>query len=168
MDGATEYGVYRLKGQSWVLTQTIDSPPATIFPGNMAVGATGDPTLAKKVAEASANELLAMGVNMDLAPVVDVNTNPLNPVIGVRSFGSNVDLVSQFGTETIEGVQSSGVSAVAKHFPGHGDTDVDSHRDLPVVPHPLDRLQSLEFLPFKDQDRLAARISAARVRTTAR
>ncbi|TME41936.1 MAG: beta-N-acetylhexosaminidase [Chloroflexi bacterium] len=122
---------------------------ATIFPGNMAVGATGDPTLAKKVAEASANELLAMGVNMDLAPVVDVNTNPLNPVIGVRSFGSNVDLVSQFGTETIEGVQSSGVSAVAKHFPGHGDTDVDSHRDLPVVPHPLDRLQSLEFLPFK-------------------
>ena len=122
---------------------------ATIFPGNMAVGATGDPTLAKKVAEASANELLAMGVNMDLAPVVDVNTNPLNPVIGVRSFGSNVDLVSQFGTETIKGVQSSGVSAVAKHFPGHGDTDVDSHRDLPVVPHPLDRLQSLEFLPFK-------------------
>src|SRR2546422_390460 len=85
---------------------------ATIFPGNMAVGATGDPTLAKKVAEASANELLAMGVNMDLAPVVDVNTNPLNPVIGGRSFGSNVDLVSQFGTETIQGVQSSGVSAV--------------------------------------------------------
>jgi beta-N-acetylhexosaminidase len=122
---------------------------ATIFPGNMAVGATGDPTLARRVAEASASELLAMGVNMDLAPVVDVNTNPLNPVIGVRSFGSDVSLVSDFGVQTIQGLQSSGVSAVGKHFPGHGDTDVDSHRDLPVVLHSLERLQTLEFLPFK-------------------
>jgi beta-N-acetylhexosaminidase len=122
---------------------------ATIFPGSMAIGATGDLALARQVAEASANELLAMGVNMDLAPDVDVNTNPLNPVIGVRSFGSNVDLVSQFGAETIRTIQASGVSAVAKHFPGHGDTAVDSHRDLPVVPHPLERLQSLELVPFK-------------------
>lgn len=122
---------------------------ATIFPGNMAVGATGDPFLARRVAEASASELLAMGINMSLAPVVDVNTNPLNPVIGVRSFGSDVDLVSRFGTETINGLQSSGVSAVAKHFPGHGDTSVDSHRDLPVVPHPLERLEALEFRPFQ-------------------
>ena len=122
---------------------------ATIFPGSMAIGATGDLALARQVAEASANELLAIGVNMDLAPDVDVNTNPLNPVIGVRSFGSNVDLVSQFGTETIRTIQASGVSAVAKHFPGHGDTAVDSHRDLPVVPHPLERLQSLELVPFK-------------------
>jgi beta-N-acetylhexosaminidase len=122
---------------------------ATVFPGSMAIGATGNRNLARQVAEASANELLAMGVNMDLAPDVDVNTNPLNPVIGVRSFGSNVDLVSQFGTETIRAIQGSGVSAVAKHFPGHGDTDVDSHRDLPVVPHPLERLQSLELVPFR-------------------
>src|SRR6266851_1627532 len=122
---------------------------ATIFPGNMAVGATGDPTLARRIAEASAGELLAMGVNMDLAPVVDVNTNPLNPVIGIRSFGSDVSLVSDFGVQTIQGLQSAGVSAVGKHFPGHGDTDVDSHRDLPVVAHSLERLQSLEFLPFK-------------------
>ena len=122
---------------------------ATIFPGNMAVGATGDPSLARQVAQASATELLAMGVNMDLGPVVDVNTNPLNPVIGVRSFGSNADLVSQFATQAVEGVQSTGVSAVAKHFPGHGDTSVDSHRDLPVVPHPLSRLESLELLPFQ-------------------
>src|SRR5207302_2522920 len=68
---------------------------------------------------------------------------------GVRSFGSNVDLVSQFAAQAVEGVQSTGVSAVAKHFPGHGDTDVDSHRDLPVVPHPLERLESLEFRPFQ-------------------
>src|SRR6266851_1357998 len=122
---------------------------ATIFPGNMAVGATGDPTLARRIAEASASELLAMGVNMDLAPVVDVNTNPLNPVIGVRSFGSDVSLVSDFGVQAIQGLQSSGVSAVGKHFPGHGDTDVDSHRDLPVVLHSLERLQTLELLPFK-------------------
>ena len=122
---------------------------ATIFPGNMALGATGDPSLARRVAEASASELLAMGINMSLAPVVDVNTNPLNPVIGVRSFGSDVDLVSRFGTETINGLQASGVSAVAKHFPGHGDTSVDSHRDLPVVPYPLERLESLEFHPFQ-------------------
>jgi beta-N-acetylhexosaminidase len=122
---------------------------ATIFPGNMAVGATGDPLLARSLAEASASELLAMGINMDLAPVVDVNTNPLNPVIGVRAFGSNVDLVSAFASQTVDGLQSSGVSAVAKHFPGHGDTAVDSHRDLPVVPHSVERLQSLEFVPFQ-------------------
>jgi beta-N-acetylhexosaminidase len=122
---------------------------ATIFPGNMAVGATGDPLLARKVAEASASELLAMGVNMDLAPVIDVNTNPVNPVIGVRAFGSDASRVSDFGVQAIQGLQSSGVSAVGKHFPGHGDTAVDSHRDLPVVPHPLERLQALELLPFK-------------------
>jgi beta-N-acetylhexosaminidase len=122
---------------------------ATIFPGNMAVGATGDPALARQVAEASAAELLAMGVNMDLAPVVDVNTNPLNPVIGVRAFGSSADLVTQFATQAVEGMQSTGICAVAKHFPGHGDTSVDSHRDLPVVPHPLARLESLELLPFQ-------------------
>jgi beta-N-acetylhexosaminidase len=122
---------------------------ATVFPGNMAVGASGDPTLARRIAEASGHELLAMGVNMDLAPVVDVNTNPLNPVIGVRSFGSDVNLVADFGVQTIQGLQSSGVTAVGKHFPGHGDTDVDSHRDLPVVLHSLEQLQSLEFLPFK-------------------
>jgi beta-N-acetylhexosaminidase len=122
---------------------------ATIFPGNMAVGATGDPRLARQVAQASATELLAMGVNMNLAPVVDVNTNPVNPVIGVRSFGSQVDLVTRLSSQAVQGVQSTGVSAVAKHFPGHGDTSVDSHRDLPVVSHSLERLHSLELLPFQ-------------------
>jgi beta-N-acetylhexosaminidase len=122
---------------------------ATIFPGNMAVGATGDARLAREVAEASARELLAMGVNMDLAPVVDVNSNPRNPVIGVRAFGSDVQLVSRLGAETVRGLQSVGVSAVGKHFPGHGDTDVDSHRDLPVVPHPAERLRSVELVPFE-------------------
>jgi beta-N-acetylhexosaminidase len=122
---------------------------ATIFPGNMAVGATGDSSLARRLAEAEADELLAMGVNMNLAPVVDVNTNPLNPVIGVRAFGSDPALVSQFGVATIDGFQQAGVSAVGKHFPGHGDTAVDSHLDLPLVPHPLERLDSIEFQPFR-------------------
>lgn len=122
---------------------------ATIFPGNMAVGASGDPGLARQLAQAEASELLAMGVNMNLAPVVDVNTNPLNPVIGVRSFGSDPQAVAAFGTATVDGLQGSGVSAVAKHFPGHGDTAVDSHLDLPVVPHPLERLDAIEFQPFR-------------------
>jgi beta-N-acetylhexosaminidase len=122
---------------------------ATIFPGSMALGAAGDPRLAREVAQASARELLAMGINMDLAPVVDVNTNPLNPVIGVRAFGSDVGRVSRYGVETIEGLQTSGVSAVAKHFPGHGDTSTDSHHELPIVDHSLERLQAVELEPFR-------------------
>jgi len=122
---------------------------ATVFPGNMAIGATGDLGLAQKVARAQADELRAMGVNMDLGPVVDVNTNPLNPVIGVRSFGSHTDDVAKLGAETVQTLQAQGVSAVAKHFPGHGDTDVDSHRDLPVVSHPRERLDAIELPPFR-------------------
>ena len=122
---------------------------ATIFPGNMAIGATGNLDLARRVAEASATELRIMGINMNLAPVVDINTNPLNPVIGVRSFGSDVRPVSDFGVQTLQALQSRGVSAIAKHFPGHGDTHVDSHRDLPVVLHPLERLEAIELVPFQ-------------------
>ena len=122
---------------------------ATIFPGNMALGATRDPRLARQVAAAAASELLAMGVNMNLAPVVDVNTNPLNPVIGVRAFGADPELVAALGVQTIGATQAAGVSAVAKHFPGHGDTSVDSHRDLPVVGHAIERLRSVELAPFE-------------------
>jgi beta-N-acetylhexosaminidase len=122
---------------------------ATIFPGNMALGATGDLDLARRVAEAAAVELRSMGVNMNLAPVIDVNTNALNPVIGVRAFGSGADRVADFGAQTIHGLQSLGVSAVGKHFPGHGDTHVDSHLALPIVVHPAERLLSVELVPFK-------------------
>lgn len=122
---------------------------ATIFPGSMALGATGDVGLARRVAEAQARELLAIGVNMNLAPVVDVNTNPRNPVIGVRAFGSDPAAVARFGAATVEGLQGAGVSAVAKHFPGHGDTSVDSHLDLPLVPHPTERLARTEWPPFQ-------------------
>ena len=115
----------------------------------MAVGATGDLDLARRVAAGAASELRSMGINMALAPVLDVNTNPLNPVIGVRSFGSDTGRVSELGVATIRALQSSGISAVGKHFPGHGDTHVDSHRDLPVVPHSLERLHAVELAPFK-------------------
>lgn len=122
---------------------------ATLFPGAMALGATGDPDLAQQVAAAAAEELRAMGINMNLAPVVDVNTNPRNPVIGVRAFGSDPETVARFGAASIEGHQEVGVSAIAKHFPGHGDTAVDSHRDLPVVAHPREHLDTYELPPFR-------------------
>jgi beta-N-acetylhexosaminidase len=121
---------------------------ATVFPGNMALGATRAAPLARRVARAAAAELLAMGINMNLAPVVDVNTSPLNPVIGVRAFGSDPELVATLGRETVVGLQAGHVSAVAKHFPGHGDTSIDSHRDLPVVAGSLDRLHAVELKPF--------------------
>ena len=131
---------------------------ATVFPGAMALGATSDPDLARQVARAQARELLAVGVNMNLAPVVDVNTNPANPVIGIRSFGSEVETVGAFGAATVRGHHDAGVSTVAKHFPGHGDTAVDSHLALPVVPHDRDRLERVELPPF--QAAIAAGVDA--------
>jgi beta-N-acetylhexosaminidase len=122
---------------------------ATVFPGNMALGATGDPSLARRTGEITADELRAIGINMNLAPVLDLNTNRFNPVTGVRTFGSEARSVAEFGAEMITGLQSSGVSAVAKHFPGHGDTAVDSHRDLPVIVHPLPHLEQNELIPFR-------------------
>lgn len=122
---------------------------ATVFPGEMSLGASGDASLTRRVAEASARELQALGINMNLAPVVDVNTNPANPVIGIRSFGGDPGLVSTLATATIEGQRSVGIASVAKHFPGHGDTSVDSHLDLPLVPYPMSRLESVELEPFR-------------------
>jgi beta-N-acetylhexosaminidase len=114
----------------------------------MALGATRDPELARHVAEATARELVGLGITMQLGPVADVNTNPVNPVIGIRAFGSTPELVSQMTVESVRGFQGVGVSAVAKHFPGHGDTATDSHRDLPVVEHVRERLNTVELPPF--------------------
>lgn len=122
---------------------------ATYLPGNMAVGATHDPTNARKVAEIAAKELRALGINMNFAPVLDVNNNPLNPVIGVRSYGEDPKKVANFGVSYIKGLQGGGVIATAKHFPGHGDTSVDSHLDLPLVAHGRERLYKVELYPFK-------------------
>ncbi len=122
---------------------------ATFFPGAMAVAQSGDPENARKVGEIMGEELLSLGINFNLAPVLDINSNPNNPVIGVRSFGDSKETVTAFGTRYIEGLQSKGVLATAKHFPGHGDTASDSHYTLPLINHPLDRLLDFELVPFK-------------------
>lgn len=121
---------------------------STIFPGNMALGAAASERLAHDVAAASGRELAAQGVNINLAPVVDVNSNPENPVIGVRSFGENPEIVGRLGVAAMRGYHSAGVIATLKHFPGHGDTAVDSHLALPTIPATRDRLDRLELIPF--------------------
>jgi beta-N-acetylhexosaminidase len=122
---------------------------ATPLPGNMALGATGSADLARRAGEVLGRELAALGINVDYAPCVDVNVNPRNPVVGVRSFGENPREVARLAAAMIAGIQSQGVAATAKHFPGHGDTDADSHHGLPSVPHGLARLREVEFPPFQ-------------------
>lgn len=121
---------------------------ATELPGNMALGATGSPELAEEAGRITARELRAMGINMIFAPTLDVNINPHNPVIGIRSFGDNPHLVADLGAAMIRGIQSEGVIATVKHFPGHGDTDSDSHLAVPVVNQDRIRLNEVELVPF--------------------
>lgn len=122
--------------------------PLTDWPGNMALGAAADRDLAYQMAAATAAELRSLGIHMNLAPVADVNNNPNNPVIGLRSFGEDVRAVSALVAATVRGYQDHGVMAVVKHFPGHGDTEVDSHHALPVIDHTLERLEAVELPPF--------------------
>ncbi len=122
----------------------------TVMPGAMAQGAADDEALTREAARLSGAELRAIGINMNFAPCLDVNNNPLNPVIGVRSYGENPALAAKLGVAAIEGYKAGGVSAVAKHFPGHGDTSTDSHHELPVVPHGADRLNAVELVPFRE------------------
>lgn len=129
--------------------QVIRIQHATHLPGAMAFGAAADPDLAYRAARQVARELRAMGINLNFAPVMDVNNNPKNPVIGIRSFGEDPGLVARLGAATIRGYQDGGVLATAKHFPGHGDTDVDSHIALPTVPHDRERLDAVELFPFR-------------------
>lgn len=121
----------------------------TLFPGNMALGAAGDPSLAGRVASVIGEELASLGINVNFAPSVDVNNNPLNPIIGVRSFGSDPQAVARLGTAMISSFLEKGVLPAAKHFPGHGDTAVDSHTGLPLIPVSRDRLEGVEFPPFQ-------------------
>lgn len=121
----------------------------TTLPGAMAVGATDDPDLAHRAGAAVGAELATFGVSMNLAPVLDVNTEPANPVIGVRSFGENPERVARLGSATARGLQSVGVLACGKHFPGHGDTTLDSHHVLPTVEHGRERLERIEVYPFE-------------------
>ena len=131
----------------WGLYQRIKT--AHKFPWAMTLGAIQDNNLVYEMASKIAEDAKKMGIYWNFAPVVDVNTNPKNPIIGNRSFGSDVQNVIATSLAYAQGLQDNGVLAAIKHFPGHGDTDVDSHLDLPVVKHSLDRLNKIELAPFK-------------------
>lgn len=122
----------------------------TVFSSNMAFAAANEYKSTFKEGKIVGEELRSLGINMNIAPVMDVNCNPKNPVIGCRSYGDDPESVSKLGIELIKGLKEKGVIAVAKHFPGHGDTSMDSHLSLPVVNHDIKRLQEVELLPFKN------------------
>ncbi|HEY4002619.1 MAG TPA: beta-N-acetylhexosaminidase [Candidatus Xenobia bacterium] len=117
--------------------------------GNMALSATGSEDLTYQVCQASARELRSAGFNVDFAPCIDINSNPANPIIGVRSFGQSPGRVARFGAAAVRGYQDGGISACAKHFPGHGDTHLDSHEALPRVDRPVEQLEREELWPFR-------------------
>ncbi len=122
---------------------------ATRLPRAMAIGATRDPGLAERAGRLVAGEGRALGVHVDFYPVVDVNNNPANPIINVRSFGEDPAFVGQMAVAYMKGIQAGGMLSTAKHFPGHGDTATDTHLDLAVIEHPRSRLDAVELVPFK-------------------
>lgn len=124
--------------------------PFTEFPPMATLGRSANASLVRRFAVALASELAAVGVTLDFAPVLDLATNAQNPVIGDRALSADVAVASEYGRIIIEALQSAGIAACGKHFPGHGDTTVDSHLDLPVVEHPPDRFEAVEFVPFRE------------------
>ena len=122
---------------------------AVTVPGAMAIAATGDPENARTASEITIRQLRGLGANFNMAPVLDVNNNPANPVIGVRSFGDSPEKVSAFGVASAQPYENSGVLCCGKHFPGHGDTAVDSHLGIPLVEKTEEELEKLELIPFR-------------------
>ncbi len=118
------------------------------LPTSKVIGEKNNSDISYNIGSILGEEVKAFGINMNFAPVLDVNSNPKNPVIGDRAFGDNVEIVSKLGIETMKGIQAQNVISGIKHFPGHGDTSVDSHVGLPVVNNDLNRLKSLELIPF--------------------
>jgi beta-N-acetylhexosaminidase len=123
--------------------------PFTEWPAMATLGRSGDVRLAERFARALAAELRAVGITLDYAPVLDIHTNPKNPVIGDRALSEKAEEVARLGAAIVAALQGAGVAACGKHFPGHGDTQADSHLELPLVEHPIERLRSVEFVPFK-------------------
>lgn len=123
--------------------------PFTVWPPMMTLGRSGDEALAERFARALAAELRAVGISLDYTPVLDIHTNSDNPVIGDRALSEHADEVARLGSVIIRTLQAEGIAACGKHFPGHGDTGVDSHHELPVVDHPPDRIERVELVPFK-------------------
>jgi beta-N-acetylhexosaminidase len=124
--------------------------PFTEWPPMATLGRSGDETLARRFAAALAAELKAVGVSLDYAPVLDIHTNPSNPVIGDRALSEDARTVARLGAAIVRGLQDNGIAACGKHFPGHGDTSVDSHLALPLVEHPPDRIRRVELVPFRE------------------
>ena len=122
---------------------------ATLFPSNMAVAATGSTDLAYEQGHITAIEAKSLGVHITFAPVMDVNNNPNNPIINFRSYSDHPETVAKYGTAFIKGIQDHGLIACAKHFPGHGNTDTDSHTSLPTIEGSREELDALELYPFK-------------------
>jgi len=131
-------------------------PPLAALPSSRDIARDGKPERARSIGEAIGGELRAFGFNVNYAPVLDVDSNPNNPVIASRSFGPSAAIVSSYGIELMKGLQHQKVIPVVKHFPGHGDTSVDSHLDLPVVDKTADQLRKLELVPFADAIRAKA------------
>lgn len=131
----------------WGLSMRIEGTPR--FPRNMALGAITDYNLLYEYGREVARESRLIGVDVDFAPVADVNSNPRNPVIGTRSFGDDPERVAKAVAAYSRGLESGGVQAVAKHFPGHGDTDTDSHKALPVINHSLETMEGTDLVPFQ-------------------
>ena len=123
--------------------------PFTEWPPMLALGRSGDERLVERFARALAAELRAVGITLDYTPVLDIHTNPKNPVIGDRALGDKAADVARFGRVLIRALQGAGIAACGKHFPGHGDTSTDSHFELPLVEHPPDRLEAVELEPFR-------------------
>lgn len=137
---------------------TAAGPDTTHFAGNMALGATRDPGLAEQVGRAIGTELRALGINVNYAPVADVASRPWNPSLGIRAFGEEPALVGAMTAAMVAGIQSVGVAATIKHFPGKGEATIDPHHDLPVLDLDLDRLERVEFPPFRAGIEAGARL----------
>ena len=134
---------------SYALPTLLPQGGGTSFPPTMAFGAIGDPAFAHEYGRITAVEARAFGVHLNFAPVLDVNSNPENPIINTRAFGEDPEAVARLGTAYIEGAREGGVLTTAKHFPGHGDTRTDSHIELPVVAADRERLEAMELVPFR-------------------
>lgn len=144
--------------QDWPLWISVDQEggrvarlrrPFTEWPPMITLGRSGDERLVEAFAAALAAELRGVGINLDYTPVLDIHTNPKNPIIGDRAFGETADVVSRIGASMVRALHAAGIVACGKHFPGHGDTSTDSHFELPLVEHPPDRLNAIEFAPFR-------------------
>lgn len=136
----------------------LDAAHGSPYPGNAALGRVDDPATTERVARAIGADLRSAGIDVDFAPPVDINVNPRNPVIGVRAFGARAEVVSRHGAAFVAGLRAAGVAATAKHFPGHGDTHVDSHHALPVIDRSPTQLAERELVPFHAAVRAGARL----------